>query len=188
MSFDGHKRDWEAMAEIDPLWAILTDSGKRGGGWTPEDFFAQGELEIAEMLAAAAAVGGPATGARALDFGCGAGRLTRALGNRFDESVGVARYLREFVRVTRPGCLIVFQLPSPMPLRYRFQPKRRIYAALRRVGVTDRFLVERTWLTPMRMVAMDVDEVRAEIAGSGGSVLKVDSDDPMSTRYFVRPD
>ena len=84
-----HKRDWEQLAETDPLWAVLTDPSRKGGRWTREEFLETGEHQVADLLARAAALGRPAAHRRAFDFGCGAGRLTRALAARFDEAVGV---------------------------------------------------------------------------------------------------
>lgn len=82
-----HRDDWELLAESDPFWAALTVAERQS--WSPEAFLATGEEEIAGVLDEVAHLGlEPATG-RALDFGCGAGRLTRALGSRFGEAVGV---------------------------------------------------------------------------------------------------
>jgi SAM-dependent methyltransferase len=89
MSLARHKRDWEELATEDPLWAVLTDPARRRGGWTDEEFLQTGRDEIERVLARAAELGVPRSFGRALDFGCGAGRLTRALAGRFDESVGV---------------------------------------------------------------------------------------------------
>jgi trans-aconitate methyltransferase len=83
------RNDWNRHAHADPLWAILTDPGKKGGGWDPDAFFATGEWEIDEVLRYAATLHVPLGHARALDFGCGAGRLTRALAGHFDEAWGV---------------------------------------------------------------------------------------------------
>jgi SAM-dependent methyltransferase len=85
----GQRRDWEALAEIDPLWAILGDPSRRGGGWEIEEFFATAEATIAPILAAAEQLEVPAHRGRALDFGCGVGRITRALGARFENVCGV---------------------------------------------------------------------------------------------------
>ena len=52
-------------------------------------FFATGEAEIAHVLAVADGLRPVARTGRALDFGCGVGRLTRALGTRFERAVGV---------------------------------------------------------------------------------------------------
>jgi SAM-dependent methyltransferase len=84
------QRSWEALGREDPLWAVLTDPGKRGGGWAPEEFLASGEYEIARVFGRLAQFGVevPDSG-RALDFGCGAGRLTQALGARCAHVDGV---------------------------------------------------------------------------------------------------
>ena len=66
-----------------------TTPGKRFGAWKVDEFFATGEEEVAEVLAETSALGVPATRREALDFGCGLGRLTRALGARFERCVGV---------------------------------------------------------------------------------------------------
>ena len=89
MSLERHRHDWEELAAFDPLWAVLTQPGKRGGGWDRDEFFATGETEIAAVLEAAESLGLPRQRRRALDFGCGAGRLTRALAGHFATAVGV---------------------------------------------------------------------------------------------------
>ena len=89
MSFDRHRLDWEVLAEEDPLWAVLTDPARRRGRWTADEFLATGEVEVAEILAVGERIGRPAKRAVALDFGCGACRLTRALAMRFERAVGV---------------------------------------------------------------------------------------------------
>ena len=47
----------------------------------------------------------------------------------------VRSYLSEFARVLAPGGLLVFQLPSHIPIRHRVQPRPRTYSLLRGVGV-----------------------------------------------------
>jgi SAM-dependent methyltransferase len=84
------QRNWDGLAQADPLWAICTDPAKRNSKWTREDFFATGRKEIEAVLGYAAGIGlHLSKTAPALDFGCGVGRLTRALGQYFPESVGV---------------------------------------------------------------------------------------------------
>ena len=82
-------RDWDDLALVDPLWAVLSVDSKRDRRWDPDEFFATGEAEVEQILATATELGRPARRRRALDFGCGVGRLTRALAHRFDETVGV---------------------------------------------------------------------------------------------------
>lgn len=133
------------------------------GGWDEAEFFATGEREIAHVLGRLDELGIERPTGRALDFGCGVGRLTLALADRFDHVDGVdispemialaeghpgcefhvndepdlalfaddtfdfvysfialqhmARelaegYVREFVRVLKPGGVAVFQVPE----------------------------------------------------------------------------
>jgi ubiquinone/menaquinone biosynthesis C-methylase UbiE len=84
------QRNWEGLAQADPLWAICTDPGKRGRQWTREEFFVTGRHELEVVFRHIARIGicidrmSPA-----LDFGCGVGRLTRALTEYFPECCGV---------------------------------------------------------------------------------------------------
>jgi SAM-dependent methyltransferase len=89
MTLEGQRRDWETLAETDPLWAVLTDPARKGGRWEPEEFLATGEAELAGVLASVEGLGLPASGRAFLDFGCGAGRITRAAAGRFERAVGV---------------------------------------------------------------------------------------------------
>lgn len=89
MSFEFWKANWEKLGAEDPLWAILTVSDKKGGRWDPESFFATGHEEIAAVMNKLVALGIKPTGGRALDFGCGVGRLSQALATSFDEVHGV---------------------------------------------------------------------------------------------------
>jgi ubiquinone/menaquinone biosynthesis C-methylase UbiE len=89
MQISQQERDWNELAELDPYWAILTRPGMRFGAWDSDEFFATGEVEIDEVMHRAADLGHPERRERALDFGCGLGRLTRPLAGCFDECVGV---------------------------------------------------------------------------------------------------
>jgi SAM-dependent methyltransferase len=84
---DAH--DWNELAQLDPLWAVLADPRKKKNGWTLEEFLATGEAEVSAALARTAALGVDVTFDRALDIGCGVGRITRALADRFHECVGI---------------------------------------------------------------------------------------------------
>jgi SAM-dependent methyltransferase len=105
----GQKRDWEALAEIDPLWAILGDPRRRGRRWDLDQFFATADATLEPILAAAEELGAPARRERALDFGCGVGRITRALASRFESACGVdiSERMVELARelnANHPGC------------------------------------------------------------------------------------
>jgi ubiquinone/menaquinone biosynthesis C-methylase UbiE len=104
------QRNWEGLAQADPLWAICTDPSKRNSQWTQEKFFATGRKEIETVLGYAARIDLCIdTTSPALDFGCGVGRLTRALAQYFPECCGVdisptmIRLAQEFNR-DHPRC------------------------------------------------------------------------------------
>ena len=230
MGLGPHQRDWNELAEMDPLWAILSAPNKRYGKWDVEEFLESGEHQIEDALQYGKKLGFPLSFGSALDFGCGVGRLTRALAGRFQTCVGVdispamiqqarrlnadrpgctfvlnttddlafasdrsfdlvycdivlqhlpshtmmERYIREFVRVLRPDGLLVFQLPCQIPLRHRVQLRRRLYAALRSLRVSNRFLYERLGLYPIRMSSLPESEVVGLLEGEGAKVLAVE--------------
>jgi ubiquinone/menaquinone biosynthesis C-methylase UbiE len=244
-----HKQEWEELAKVDPLWAILTSSDRLGGGWELAEFFDTGEAEIAEMLRVADDLGEPVRRDRALDFGCGVGRLSRPLAERFRECVGldisegmvtlarelnedrpncrflvnaapdlgqlesdsfdlvysalvlqhmpsvevVEAYVGEFLRVLRPGGLAVFQALSHIPLALRLQPRRRAYAALRSLGVSEQLLVMKMKLTPARGLAVAEPKMRAIIERHDGDLElaqpfgeRAAVEHVSSVRYFAR--
>ena len=84
-----HHEDWEQLAELDPMWAILSSPERRFGGWDEAEFLATGEREAADLMRRIDELGGLAGNAAALDFGCGVGRVSRAFATRFEHVVGV---------------------------------------------------------------------------------------------------
>lgn len=102
-------RDWDDLATVDPLWAVLSVDAMRNGGWDLHEFFATGEAEVEQILATAAQIGRPKRHRRALDFGCGVGRLTRALAGRFGETVGVdiSKRMTQMARELNPDLTFV---------------------------------------------------------------------------------
>lgn len=244
MTLERHRSEWEKLAEHDALWAVLTEPDKRGGGWDAEEFLATGEAEIAEVLAAAERLGRPRARRSALDFGCGAGRLTRALAGRFERAVGidisaamvetaqrlnadvpgcefrqnttaelaqfrdgefdlvytslvlqhlpsrelVRGYVAEFLRVAAGDGIVVFGVPDRISWPYRLAVTRRVYAALRRLGVAEETLLRRTPLTPMRMTALPERDVRAHLAALEADVLRIEVSEGggvRTVRYFA---
>jgi SAM-dependent methyltransferase len=82
--------EWEKNARLDPLFAILSDPDGRGGKWDIGAFFATGVAEIDLVFARLAEIGAlPRNMKRFLDFGCGVGRLSQALAQRFSTGIGV---------------------------------------------------------------------------------------------------
>jgi len=97
----------------------------------------------------------------------------------------VRSYLSEFMRVLRPGGLLVFQLPNRIGLLHRLQPRRRLYGLLRALGFGERMLLERLELTPMRMGFMDEGTVTRLMSDLGGRVLRVERGSAVEHTYFV---
>ena len=79
MTKDGlasHRVDWEDLAELDPLWSILTCPEARFNQWDKDEFFRTGEEEIQSLIKNVDRLGLPLSRSQALDFGCGVGRLS----------------------------------------------------------------------------------------------------------------
>jgi SAM-dependent methyltransferase len=89
MSLSKSKQHWEDMGDLDPYWSILTEPGTKHGNWDLEKFFQTGADEISELMSAAEKLDLPRQRQWALDFGCGVGRLTRALAPLFQNVVGI---------------------------------------------------------------------------------------------------
>jgi SAM-dependent methyltransferase len=164
---DTVRRTWDDLGRSDPFWAILSDPAKRSGAWNRREFFHTGLLEATEVMDYLGSLSLTLHRGRALDFGCGVGRVTQALCNWFEECHGVDIapsmtrlgqrynrfprkctyhvnaapdlrlfpsnhfdfvysnlvlqhmapacsfvYMRDFVRVLRPGGVALFELPS----------------------------------------------------------------------------
>jgi ubiquinone/menaquinone biosynthesis C-methylase UbiE len=83
------QKNWNEFGKIDPLWAIITWPDKKGNRWDLEEFFALGHAEIDAIMNHVSVLDIRQQRRRALDFGCGVGRITQALAAHFDEVVGV---------------------------------------------------------------------------------------------------
>ena len=89
MNVNDMARNWARWGEKDPMWAVLTYSGKEGNRWDPDEFFATGEQTVQATMDWLQREGMVCGRTLALDFGCGVGRLTRALANHFNRVHGV---------------------------------------------------------------------------------------------------
>ena len=161
------RQSWDQFGREDPFWAVLTNPNKKGGRWSEAEFFATGRHDIQVALQRITTHGISLHFEKALDFGCGPGRLTQALAEHFREVHGVdiaasmiakaqelnrhgerciyhlndrldlqlfeantfdlvyswlvlqhmpkqlaLGYIAEFARVTKPGGVMVFQIPD----------------------------------------------------------------------------
>src|ERR1051325_7140921 len=89
MQLEELQKHWNAFAKSDAFWAILTAPEKENGRWQSEEFFATGQCEINALMQSVAGLRWAGRRQRALDFGCGVGRLTQALCDHFAECYGV---------------------------------------------------------------------------------------------------
>jgi ubiquinone/menaquinone biosynthesis C-methylase UbiE len=83
------RQDWDAFGRRDPLWAIITHPKKRKNRWDVSEFFETGVSEIRQLMDYVDSLGVPIPRKKALDFGCGVGRLSQALATYFEEVHGV---------------------------------------------------------------------------------------------------
>ena len=81
--------NWNTLAELDPLWTILSDPEKKFGKWNREDFFTTGAQEAQRVLDMCRSKGIAVSYGKLLDFGCGVGRMTRGFAAHFSSCVGI---------------------------------------------------------------------------------------------------
>ena len=83
------RKHWNRFGETDPLWAIITLPDKSRNRWQLDEFLGTGEADVAWVMNNIRSLGINLRHSKALDFGCGVGRLTQALANHFEEVCGV---------------------------------------------------------------------------------------------------
>lgn len=86
---DKYQEQWDKLGSSDPYWAVLTDPEKKDGKWNRDDFFNTGESEVRDLLQKIKRKGEDIKFHTALDFGCGVGRLSRPLSERFRRVIAV---------------------------------------------------------------------------------------------------
>jgi SAM-dependent methyltransferase len=119
------RENWDELGRTDPFWAILNDPDRAGARWDRKEFMATGNVEFDRWLDWFLTLGLRPRRRRALDFGCGAGRMSQAIARHFTEVVGVdvAPSMIELARELndRPGVTFVHHdRPdlSPFPTRH----------------------------------------------------------------------
>src|SRR5690606_21243323 len=90
MGYKTSMKNWEGLAQNDALWSILTDKNLRGEKWDKSQFYESGKQEVSNILDYLKEKNiWPVDTDLAMDFGCGAGRISRALSSYFEKVVGV---------------------------------------------------------------------------------------------------
>jgi tRNA/tmRNA/rRNA uracil-C5-methylase (TrmA/RlmC/RlmD family) len=91
------QKNWDELGKRDPLYAIKVGTRKQGGEWESkeggkwdlQEFFQTGIDEIDSVMKQADQLNLKISHERALDFGCGVGRVTQALSKYFTTVDGV---------------------------------------------------------------------------------------------------
>jgi SAM-dependent methyltransferase len=120
---------WESLGRADARWGVLADNAKRGGKWDDVSFYATGRTTVEEILAFVRDVHEyPSRRNRALDFGCGVGRLSLALAEHFDRVDGVD---------VAPSMVAQAEAANPHGDRVKFHANIRSDLALFETGSFD---------------------------------------------------
>src|SRR6185503_15592644 len=80
---------WNHFGRTNAFGAILTARDGGLASWDPDGFFAAGKADADRFVADVTSVMPSAPLVRALDFGCGVGRVTRGLADHCEIVVGV---------------------------------------------------------------------------------------------------
>ncbi len=89
MTLKDVQKTYEDYGKEDPLYAVLSRKDAKDNKWDVDEFFASGREEIAGAMAHLSKLGVNVNKGRAMDFGCGVGRLTQALCEEFEGAVGI---------------------------------------------------------------------------------------------------
>jgi 2-polyprenyl-3-methyl-5-hydroxy-6-metoxy-1,4-benzoquinol methylase len=89
MNLEKISQNWISLGNQDPMWAVLADPEKKGNRWEKGEFFETGRQEIKQIFDELRSAGVLVGRSKALDFGCGVGRLTQALAEYFESVDGV---------------------------------------------------------------------------------------------------
>lgn len=95
-------------------------------------------------------------------------------------------YIREMVRVLKEVGLLVFQVPSYVPLKNGIQPRRRAYALLKKLGFRHQFLYQKPALDPIVSSYISEEEVTTLLNKYGASLLDIRKDADVGPARFSR--
>jgi SAM-dependent methyltransferase len=109
--------DWERLGRSQPYWGVLSHADFLRENITPERleaFYASGKDHIRSVVMELERHVGRRPGGRALDFGCGVGRLAEAMADYADEVTGldISPGMLELARGRGSGVQYVSELPA----------------------------------------------------------------------------
>jgi SAM-dependent methyltransferase len=184
------RHQWTALGERDPLWAILSETDKKDGGWSHAEFFQTGVEEISSAVelnrfpdrceyihnVAADLSIFPDASADLIYSSITLQHVVPALARC---------YIREFFRVVRPGGQVIFQLPC--------RPRSVVWHAIKSVAPVS--VANMIWRLrtgspeAMETYSMPENKVIKFIEESGGVVLRVEDNQNgppgwQSRKYF----
>jgi SAM-dependent methyltransferase len=112
-------RLWEYYGARDPYYGVLSAEEfriERMDSSARERFFASGVGSVEECLSLAERTFGPVTYDTALDYGCGVGRLSRALSRRFHKviAIDISEAMLSNARSNLTGCNVSFENAARM--------------------------------------------------------------------------
>lgn len=102
------------------------------------------------------------------------------------DRVVTLRILEELMRVLRHDGLLIFSAMHQVAPLYRLQPRRRLYALLKGVGLSDTVLYYRFNLYPQSVHYVPQHQVITHLEAMQARVLNVRSDVPPSAPHQVR--
>lgn len=234
MKFSNLRKNWENFGDRDPFWAILTDDTKKGNKWDLDEFFETGKNQIVTVINTQRKLGIAVNTNNALDFGCGAGRLTQALCEYYDTVTGVdiassmiqiaqkynkygprckyivnqktnlsmfennmfdaiytfivlqhmetkysIQYIKEFLRVLKPGGLLVFQIPSERTGNKMKVLKSKIYQKYKHImnitNITNTPLMEMHCIDKMNVIKI--------IEQCNGTIIHLEQNEDSGPQY-----
>jgi ubiquinone/menaquinone biosynthesis C-methylase UbiE len=86
------KNTWNALAEDDAMFYILTDINKKDGKWNLDEFLETGRKQwqqFKNLLSNYGLERAYSTKGKALDLGCGTGRMAFAMSEDFNQVIGI---------------------------------------------------------------------------------------------------
>lgn len=230
MNLKNTERHWRALGKGNPLLAILTYKDKRHHGWKESEFFETGKREVENVFKHVKDLGLEFLNDRALDFGCGVGRLTQAISPNFKETHGVdisepmitlankynefgerckyhlntdndmkiftdnyfdfilskitlqhmepryaKNYIKEFVRILKPGGVLFFQLPTEPVEKTPKQTRTKAFfkKSIPKPALNFYYNFKRLYNPVIEMHGTPESEVVKFLVENGGKIVKI---------------